>query len=372
MVGGGIGGLAVGILLAPQGHEVTIIEGDPMAPPADADEAWARWPRRGVAQFRNIHMFNARGRNLLGDRAPAVLDSLRAAGAGEVHLGGPGDDELVRLTCRRTTYEWVLRRAVLDEGRARVIGHTRVLGLLGDERRVTGVRTADGAEIAADLVVDASGRRSPLPAWLAALGARQPRQQEVPNGTVSYTRWYRLRSEDHAPMVHVELGYAAAVVAPADNGMFCVTFACFGEDEGIRGLHHEAAFAAATAAISPVGTWTDPERSTPDGPVLFMSDRKNRLTPMLVDGSPVAEGVVALADAAMCTNPAYGRGVGLALVHAAALGEVLDVVGDAGAAPLEVPRAFAAVTRRELEPWFQLGRRGRPRPAGHRPPCAGR
>ncbi|MEO7518312.1 MAG: tryptophan 7-halogenase [Acidimicrobiales bacterium] len=351
-MGGGIGGLAVGLFLAPRGHEVTILDADPMAPPGDAEEAWSRWPRPGVAQLRNIHLFNARGRNVLRDRAPHVLAALRAAGAGEIHLGGPDDDELVRLTCRRTTYEWVLRRAVRDAGRARVIGSARVVALLGDERRVTGVRTEAGNELGADLVVDASGRRSPLPTWLAALGARPPRRDEVANGTVSYTRWYRLRSEAGAALVRADLGYAVAVVAPADDGMFCVTFGCLGGDQATQPLRHEAAFDAAAAAVAPVAAWTDPGRAAAQGPVLFMADRANRFTRMTEQGTPVAAGVVALADSAMCTNPGYGRGVGLALVHATALAAVLDEVADAADAPQLAARAFAEATARDLEPWY--------------------
>ena len=30
----------------------------------------------------------------------------------------PGDDDLVAIACRRTTFEWVLRHAVLAEGPA--------------------------------------------------------------------------------------------------------------------------------------------------------------------------------------------------------------------------------------------------------------
>ena len=351
-VGCGIGGLAVGLFLSRRGHDVTILETDPMGLPCGTDEAWKGWPRRGVAQFRHIHLFNARGRNVLGQLAPDVLDELRAAGAGEIHLAGPEDDELVRLTCRRTTYEWVLRRAVLEDARIRVRGRTRVVGLLGDEHRVVGVRTEDGTELRADLVVDASGRRSALPAWLAAIGSRPPSREQGEHATVGFTRWYKLRSEDNARLVRADLGYAAGVVAPGDNRMFCVTFGGLGEHDTIRSLRYPAAFDAAAAVVPPVAVWTDPDRSTVESGVLFMADRTNRLTSIMVDGSPVAAGVVALGDAAMCTNPGYGRGVGLALVHAACLADVLDHVGDHGNAPLEVARAFGQATERELEPWY--------------------
>ena len=56
-----------------------------------------------------------------------MLADLLAAGATEIRFAenlpptmtdcdpAPGDDELVMLACRRTTFEWVLRRSVLAE-----------------------------------------------------------------------------------------------------------------------------------------------------------------------------------------------------------------------------------------------------------------
>ena len=53
-----------------------------------------------------------------------------------------------------------------------------VTGLTTGERtripRVTGVLTADGTAMRADLVVDCGGRRSALASWLRAAGARTP------------------------------------------------------------------------------------------------------------------------------------------------------------------------------------------------------
>ncbi|HET7487903.1 MAG TPA: FAD-dependent oxidoreductase [Acidimicrobiales bacterium] len=348
VVGAGIGGLALALLLPAAGHDVTVLDADPAPAHPGPEEAWAAWRRPGVAQFRQIHLFNARGRAVLRERLPAVLDAVRAAGAGEILLGGPGDDELVRLTCRRTTFEWAMRRVAEADGRARVVPSTTVAGLLGDRGRVTGVRTAAGEDAAADLVVDASGRASALPAWLAALGAEPPTHRRSDGGTVSFTRWYRLRSEASATLGRADLGYAVGVVAPADAGVFCLTFGCLAEDATMRALRGEAGFHAAVGAVPLLAAWADPDRSEVLGPVLSMADRANRLT---VAARPTA-GVVALGDAAMCTNPGYGRGVGLALVHAACLVDALDAVGDAGDAPLAVAASFAEATARELEPWF--------------------
>jgi 2-polyprenyl-6-methoxyphenol hydroxylase-like FAD-dependent oxidoreductase len=345
VVGGGIGGLATALFLAPRGHDVTILDRDPADLPAGPEEAWARWPRRGVPQLRHIHLFNARGRNVLREEAPALLDALHAAGAGRIDLGGPSDDELVRLTCRRTTYEMVLRRAVLDDARVRFVGDVVVAGLVAEGRRVTGVRSADGVEWAADLVVDASGRRSLARVWLAALGLPAPERQEDTEGSVAYTRWYRLRSEPGSALVRADLGYAAGVVAPADAGMFCVTFGCLPGDPVMARLREPAAFDAAVAATPALAAWTDPDRATCVTGVSSMADRNNRMV-RLAAGTA---GIVLLGDSAMCTNPGYGRGVGLALFHAQALAGVL---ASAGEDPAAVTSAFEEVTRTELEPWY--------------------
>ena len=354
VVGAGIAGLAAGLLLGPDGHEVTILEQDAAGVPVrgDRDAAWSAWERPGVAQFRGIHLFNARGRNLLRERLPAVLAGLRAAGAGEIHLLGPDDDEVVRLTCRRTTYEMVLREAAEAAPGVQIVPGAAVASLLGRTRdgqvHVTGVRLASGREVAADLVVDASGRRSRLGPWLQALGAPPPEVASTPPLTVGYTRWYRLHRPETAPLARADLGYAAAVLAPADRGWFCVTFGCLASDPALRGLRREAAFDAAAAAVPVLAPWVDPDRVAVEPGVRVMGDTPNRMARSAVPG------VVAVGDSAMVTNPGYGRGVGLALVHAAGLADLLAAGVDD---PAKVAAALDDVTRSELEPWYHAAAR---------------
>jgi 2-polyprenyl-6-methoxyphenol hydroxylase-like FAD-dependent oxidoreductase len=350
VVGGGIGGLACALFLAPRGHDVTILDRDPADLPADRDAAWSSWARRGVPQFRHIHLFNARGRNLLRDEVPEVFAALHAAGAGEIRLGDGDDDDLVRLTCRRTTYELVLRRAVMSDTRVRFAGGVTVTGLCAAGRRITGVRAAGGAAWDADVVVDASGRRSQVATWLADAGLAPPARDEQVEGTVAYTRWYRLRSEASASLLRADLGYVVGVVAPADDGVFCVTFGCLADDPVMRAVRDPAAFDAAVAAVPALAAWTAPDRATVESGVLSMADRTNRLVRLTVGRSPVATGLVLLGDSAMCTNPGYGRGVGLALVHARALAQILE---DAGDDPEKVTPAFEDFTATELEPWYR-------------------
>jgi len=47
VLGAGVSGLAAGILLHRDGHEVTVLERDHEPVPVSAEEAWERWSRGG-------------------------------------------------------------------------------------------------------------------------------------------------------------------------------------------------------------------------------------------------------------------------------------------------------------------------------------
>jgi flavin-dependent dehydrogenase len=82
-----------------------------------------------------------------------------------------------------------------------------------------------------------------------------------------------------------------------------------------------------------------------------MAGLRNRYRPLIdADGAPIVRGFVAVGDAAVCTNPLYGRGCSLAFVHAFGLADALQLHGtDLDA----VARDFGAFTERELVPWFR-------------------
>lgn len=371
VIGGGVAGLGSALAFAHAGHQVTIVERDSSSLPATPDEAFSSWSRRGAPQVRHSHAFLARLRNLLRDREPALLHDLLAAGATELRFTEnlpvemidrdprPGDEDLVALACRRTTFEWVLRRdAIASRGVAMIEG--TVAGLLtGPEvaqgvPHVNGVRLSDGRQFGGDIVIDASGRRSPLPAWLADIGAAPVPEHEEDTGIVYSSRFYRLRPDADEPSqegpIGGDLGYLKFAVFVGDNRTFSITFGIPTDDHDLRPLFREEPFSAAATALPACGRWIEPGLSDPITGVEVMARLLNRRRRFVVDGQPLATGIYAVGDANMCTNPLYGRGCSLGMVSAYLLADVIaEHPGDAIAASL----AYDAAMRREVEPWYK-------------------
>ncbi len=81
---------------------------------------------------------------------------------------------------------------------------------------------------------------------------------------------------------------------------------------------------------------------------------EDRHRDFVVDGRPVATGVVAVGDAWACTNPSRGRGASIGMLQALALRETLRDVGLDN--PYEFAQAFHRATRTEVEPLFEWSR----------------
>src|SRR5438094_9948914 len=88
ILGAGLGGLCTAMLLARDGHEVTVLERDPVGPPPPehADAAWEGWQRRGVNQFRLPHFMLPRWWSELRAELPEVRYPLAVAGARYLNL----------------------------------------------------------------------------------------------------------------------------------------------------------------------------------------------------------------------------------------------------------------------------------------------
>src|SRR5215472_10715335 len=72
VVGAGVVALGTAMLLAGDGHRVVVLERDPEGPPADPLDAWERWQRPGLNQFRMGHVFLGGFRAIVEAELPGV------------------------------------------------------------------------------------------------------------------------------------------------------------------------------------------------------------------------------------------------------------------------------------------------------------
>lgn len=371
ITGAGIAGLMSSLFLARDGHNVILLERDDTPLPADPEDAFT-WNRRGAPQVRHPHAFLARIRNILRDDLPEVRRELLDTGVVEVGWSDvapdtiddptpqPGDEDLVLLASRRTTFEWVLRRAAIRTQSVDLRDGVKVTGLMtangtprnGALPRVTGVHTTAG-DIAADLVVDAGGRHSSVTRLLAEIGVTLP-EQKHDAGMVYLSRFYRLRDgasePDRAAFTGGTLGYLGYGVFRGDNRTFSVTIAIGTEDKELRTYVQPSNFDAAAALLPASQPWVNPEIAEPIAEAHSMAGLVNRVRDLVIDGRPLALGFQAIGDALICTNPLYGRGCSLGAVHARLLADAIRHHGtDAEAVALEVH----ADAQEELLPWYE-------------------
>src|SRR6201987_3639427 len=123
VVGAGAVALGAAMLLAGDGHRVIVLERDPEGPPSDPVEAWERWQRPGLNQFRMAHAFLGGFRAVVDTELPDVARALADAGVLRLNFirsvlppsmtGGwqDGDERFEWLTGRRVMMEAVLAAA---------------------------------------------------------------------------------------------------------------------------------------------------------------------------------------------------------------------------------------------------------------------
>jgi 2-polyprenyl-6-methoxyphenol hydroxylase-like FAD-dependent oxidoreductase len=190
---------------------------------------------------------------------------------------------------------------------------------------------------------------------LAAIGAGEVPEELHESGIVYLSRFYRLEAGEALPEttgpVAADLGYLKFAVFVGDNRTFSMTFAVDAEDESLRRrLAHVEPFEAASLALPLAAPWRTEVRAEPLTDVHVMAGLRNRYRPLVVDGEPLVLGYATAGDASVCTNPLYGRGCSLALVHGFGLADTLRAAGDDVDA---FAREFAEFTERELVPWFR-------------------
>lgn len=351
VLGGSVAGLATAVLLARDGHDVTVVERDRLE--AGSPDASPGWERRGIPHFLQPHALIPRARSELRALLPDVYESLLAAGAGEVDVraklpgGGAAEDELQYLAARRPLLEWGLRTAAAAEPRVSVRDGTVVTGLVHEGGRMAGVRVGD-AVVEADAVVDAMGRRTPTPAWL---GEEPPDSTDC--GVVYYSRYYRWRDGAEIPdgpwllSPRGDLGYFGFASFPGDNRTFAALLAVPSGVPEWRAFAATAAFEAAVARIPMLRRWVDPDNVEPLTGMMPMAGLRNTLR-RFDAGSAV--GLFPVGDAWSHTDPVLAHGVAFAFIHARSVRDALRDHGDVG----DAGAAYVAATRPALEERFRL------------------
>ena len=364
-VGSGVVGTCAAMMLANDGHDVTVLERDP-TPPPPPDTAWDSWDRRGVNQFRMLHFFLARFREVADAELPGLTEAMVAGGALRFNALAGLPDEITGgwraadsrydvVTARRPVGESIIAGVAANTPGLTIRRGVAAAGLLTTSGpdgivHVTGVRTDSGEELTADLVVDSGGRRSSMPQWLRDVGSPGPEEMIEECGFIYYGRHFR--SADGSippafggPVQHY--GSITVLTLPADSGTWGVGLVTSSNDAALRGLKDVEAWEKVMQAFPFVAHWIDAEPITD---VKVMAKIEDRRRTYVIDGTPVATGVIPLADAWACTNPSLGRGISMGITHAAALRCLL------GEIPLDDPRALAVrwseLTVERVEPLF--------------------
>jgi 2-polyprenyl-6-methoxyphenol hydroxylase-like FAD-dependent oxidoreductase len=371
VAGGGICGSAAALMLARDGHDVTVLERDDGPVPASVEEAWDEWDRRSVAQFRFAHVMLPRGHSVLAGELPDVVDRVAANGGLHYNLVRamleriPGatqlaeDDRFDSVTGRRSSIEWALATTLADEPNVTVRRGSAVMGLVAGDAlipgvlHVSGVRFADGEIISADLVVDATGRRSPTIDWITELSGQAPIEVAEDSGFTYIGRFFRSADgsipEFRAPVLS-PLGSISVLCIASDNGTWSTTLYAASSDAPMRKLRSPDVFERVIRECPLHAHWLDGE---PISELSSMSGVVDRTRRFVVDDVPVVTGMLSIADAHACTNPSIGRGMTLGLLHTVVMRDAVRTYIDS---PIELAKAFDQATVAEIDPWHAATR----------------
>ncbi|MGW0925435.1 hypothetical protein ACWD3J_41335 [Streptomyces sp. NPDC002755] len=212
---------------------------------------------------------------------------------------------------------------------------------------VAGVTTADGRTLSADLVVDASGRSTRVPALLADCGVRVI-SERADAGFRYYTQHFRSPAGSVPPPTSWPVYHhdsLSVVALPGDNDTWSLTLVTSQRDQELRVLGQRDAWRRVAALYPRVGHWMDGE---PVDGVLAMGSTATSHRRYVRDGRPVVTGLVPVGDASATSNPQFGLGMTLGFRQAVLLRDSLLAVPLRR--PDELALHFAAETEAKISP----------------------
>jgi 2-polyprenyl-6-methoxyphenol hydroxylase-like FAD-dependent oxidoreductase len=335
VIGGGIAGLLAARVLSEAYDEVLVVERD-----ARPEQAGAR---PGAPQSFHLHQVLPRGEQILESFFPGFLADMQAGGAfpiqntlvqmtnsfGTIPFPGDGDG----FTYSRGLLEWVLRERVRALSNVRFLYHQEVSGLAttADSLRVTGIHIRERGQLegqttlSGDLVIEASGRSSKLPHWLAALGYQLAADERVTAHIGYSTCYYKIPSHKrNVALIVVDpdpaRGYYTAGVLKAiedDTWAVCLSSAG-GEYPPTDAKGFEEGF---THLVSPVLA------EMLQGAQPLTEPRGYRLPECVRHHYEQMEqwpaGLLVLGDAFCSFDPIYGQGMTVAAIEATTLATCL-------------------------------------------------
>ncbi|WP_329376817.1 pyridine nucleotide-disulfide oxidoreductase [Streptomyces sp. NBC_01351] len=362
VLGGGLAGTLAAAALAPYVAEVLVIERDSALPETAT-------PRPRLPQAAHAHMLWSGGADAIEELLPGTTATWLEAGAhripipnGMVSYSAAGwfrrwTETHYLIGASRDLIDWGVRTGLKAHPNVRVRAGVKIGGLVGDGSRVTGVRVLDeGREesvVDADLVVDATGRDSKAPEWLAEIGGPVVAETVVDAGVRYASRRYRAPegAESNWPVIHIQAdpregrpGQVVSIIS-IEDGQWHVSLSGTrgGEpsadeqlfEEFARGVRHPLAadFLA---------------RAEPIGEVVVFGRTANRQRQF--EKAAMPEGFVVLGDAATSLNPVYGHGMSAAALGALALRDTAAKIPVT--APKFAARAQKAIARPAAAAWL--------------------